>query len=547
MGYDDSAAPDQLDGYMAPGSVGLYPDGDGLLRAFGAPSDTGILGALYATVIANDHGGMQGKGTVIAYRSSPAAGSDSILFVGPYNVIRNGAVVALGTNRMQMKVGAGSPFELGLNPPSTPTVVAEASGGTKVDGSYAFAAAVKRSVTNGVSNASPRTAPIPVSAGGRFKVTIPPQNTLDPQVDIYQVYATVANFSTIGVLFLAKEYKYGTDVPVGGGDVYLDFYDAELLGIAGGYLYLKPPDCTHLFTLGGYVMAAGCYPTGGWGVAPSLLNKPDAYDPDTVAFLNPGAPITACTGRAGDGFQYIACRDSLHGCILTGDPTAPVLCRVLWGNDGFVSGNQLCYVETELWGMSSARGPVRTSQGSEPDRSFARRVQHTLEAMGPTAVVGFDPASNQIVYAGGSTAIAYMRGMGGDTWSAPMPLPGVVQSRVTVGGQLYLVIDNTLHRWNGGAVASWVFRPFRKSRLGHVQCVTEVQIDALTDVNLSIISGHGSTVVYGPQAVTVTEGHSGYVQLNEPDLRSYAPQLSGTGAAALYRVTANVLASMHRG
>lgn len=547
MGYADNAAPDSLRDYMGPGSEGLYPEGPNLLVPFNAAADTGDPGASQATVIDNVPGGIDGTGSVFRERGAPADGDDDMVFYigdGAVYYSTNSAFGSATSAAWMKSIAGSSSFALGLAPPSTPTVAIstggsatfkESSGGTKMDGTYSFKLTWRRPITNGESNPSGASDPLVVDSGMRVLFT--PPSRPDTSVRYCRIYMTVANFSTLGPWFMVADYDYDNPVT----PYYIDIYDSSLLGITPPIGYEQPPAGTHGFRLGGYLCIAGCY--GGFGIIPSYLNNADSYNPDGVTFLNPGAPITACVGRANDGFQYVACRDSLHACILTGSPDTPILSRVLWGQDGFLGPNQMCYVESELWGMSSTRGPVRTMAGGVPDRSFAQPVIRTLEQMGSSAVVGYDPATNQVVYAGMDMAIAYMRGLPGDKWSAPVDLPGDVQSKVTFGGKLYLVIDGTLWEWNAGSPVVATFQPFYRSADGHEITITDMQVRAKIDssATLEVLEGMGgAATTYTATALSMdgTTRHSEWVKMNIARLRSYVPKVVLTGGGEIYGVTA---------
>lgn len=535
-GYVDTAAPDSMEGYMAPGSEGLYPDGAGMLRSYKDPSSTGIASVAQAALVGTLPGGIAGTGSIFADRSAPAAATGKKVYIGSGNTNYNGTSGPAATTAISMAdlTDTATDFTLGITPPSAPTV-ASVSGGTKTDGSYSFKICYKRTVTNGVSAPSVATAPLVIPSGNRAELTItqPPSGS---EIDYIQIFRTVANFATLGPWFLVRSIAAN---PGGAAAVeYVDVYDSDLLAVVPPIGHEMPPVGTHAFRLGGYLCVAGCY--GGHGIIPSYLNNADAYNPDAVTFLNPGAPITACVGRANDGFQYIACRDSLHACILTGSGEQPILARVLWGQDGFVGPNQMCYVESELWGMSSTRGAVRTTAGSEPDRSFARNVQRTLESMGPNAIVGYDPASNQVVFASGTTAIAYMRGLGGDRWSAPVTLPASVTSKVTYGGQLRLNLGGTLYTWNGGSAMSSTFQPHYRSFSGHEVTLTDAIVKGLegTTMTFSIYSGLNGSLIHGPVDAGVDSTRFGtWLKLNETRIRAYAPRIIMTGTSEIYGVT----------
>lgn len=551
MGYADNAAPDSLRDYMGPGSEGLYPEGPNLLVPFNAAQDTGDPGASQATVVDNVPGGIDGTGSTFRERGAPATDDDDMVFYIGDGAVYYGTDSAFGsaTSAAWVKsITGSSSFPLGLTPPSAPVVSTTTGTFSRMDGSQTFKLTFRRTITNGESAPSEASNIVVCndnSSSGACLVPIPSKASAGgaqgeaASVRYCRIYKCISNFSTLGPWFMVADVDYNIDTTP--ADYEVDIYDGALLGITPPIGVESPPPGTHGFRLGGYICVAGCY--GGFGIIASYLNNMDAFNPDSVTFLNPAAPITACVGRANDGFQYVACRDSLHACILTGSPDTPILSRVLWGQDGFLGPNQMCYVESELWGMSSTRGPVRTMAGGVPDRSFAQPVIRTLEQMGSSAVVGYDPATNQVVYAGADVAIAYMRGLPGDKWSAPVPLAGDVQSKVTFGGKLYFVIDGTLWEWNAGSPVVATFQPFYRSADGHELTITDMQVRAKIDssATLEVLEGmNGGSTTYTATALSMdgSTRHSEWVKMNIARLRSYAPKVVLTGGGEIYGVTA---------
>lgn len=556
MGYADNAAPDSLRDYMGPGSEGLYPEGPNLLVPFNAPLDTGDPGASNATVIDNVPGGIDGPGSVFRERGAPADDDDDMVcYIGEGgDAVYYSTDAAFGTTSTAIwvkSITGSSSFPLGLAPPSAPVVALANGSNNYMDGSQSFKLTFRRTITNGETEPSEASNIVvcnDASTTGAVSVPIPSKATAGgaqgaaASVRYCRIYKSISNFSTLGPWFMVADVDY--NVNPNAQNYIVDIYDGSLLGITPPIGVELPPAGTHAFRLGGYICVAGCY--GGFGIIASYLNNMDAFNPDSVTFLNPAAPITACVGRANDGFQYVACRDSLHACILTGSPDTPILSRVLWGQDGFLGPNQMCYVESELWGMSSTRGPVRTMAGGVPDRSFAQPVIRTLEQMGSSAVVGYDPATNQVVYAGMDMAIAYMRGLPGDKWSAPVPLAGDVQSKVTFGGKLYFVIDGTLWEWNAGSPVVATFQPFYRSADGHEITITDMQVRAKVDssATLEVLEGMAdAATTYTATALSMdgTTRHSEWVKMNIARLRSYAPKVVLTGGGEIYGVTASEL------
>lgn len=556
-GYVDSQAPDgPARGTLAPGSSGLYPSGDGIVKAMRSPSSIGITGANHATVVSSSgtdvSGGIDGSyGSIFGFKK------DGTIFIGDGTAYVNGVSIGTATNEVKLRRG-GSTITLGIPPPGQPSEHTPQSGWAagKCTGTYSFKITATCSLTGGESNPSPASSVI-LTSSKKIQLTIP--NIFTDGVDGIRVYCSFSGFGAIGPWYAyAQEFRlvgggtYGTIQVDGGGAYYveLDFYDGDLLGLSAPYAYFEPPTGTHAFMLGPHLLVAGCYdaPTG-FGIAPSLINKPDSYDPDHVVFLNPGGKITACTGRATDGFQYVATANSLHGVILSGVGDSPILARVLWGSDGFPSDNAMCYVDTELWGVSSNRGPVRTQQGSEPDRSFARAVGKFFDGINPAnVVVGYDAAHNHVVFAEGTQAIAYMRGEPGNKWSAPFTLPAAVESRVSLGGVLHLVLNGTLYRYMGGSAGDWVAQSEYSSNQTHEATLTEVGYGATADCAITLLkdnSGVATTVT--ASAFNRTHGDiAAFKKINVPQVRSHAVRLTGSGDVEIHGAWTDSLVGIYR-
>lgn len=538
---------------LAPGSKNVYPDGLGLIRSWNGLLNTAIRGATNAMLIFNDSGGIDGPGTVIGYRGN------AVCFVGTGNVIRAGSVIGVALSAVQMFISPTT-YTLGLDPPSAPVIhlsdgldgYGTATG--NIFDSTSVQLTFRRTATAGESNASGASnVVIPGTTGRKIYINFPAQSQ---GADIVRVWVPFQGFGTLGPRFLhPTEFRYNggpytesnTNLdPAAAGTnnrKLLDYQDGDLLTVfTAPYAYFKPPAATHVFGLGPYLVPAGCDPVGGFGLAPSLPNRPDAYDPDHRVFLNPGAPITACIGRATDGFQYIAQRDALHGAIMSGDPTLPILPRVLWGNDGFPNANCMAYTESEMIGMSSYRGAVRTQSGEQPDRSFAARVARDFANWTPdNVVVGFDPAYNHAVFAHGTEAYLYDRRL--DQWGAQCELPGTVVSKCTVGGRLNLVVNsggnNELWQWNNGTFSGeWVaVSTMRDQGRNRQHTLTGAAFQGSQNLTVRYLKDLTATVVRGPDAVTLSSGESAWQKLNLPRLRCYGVDVRGTGrGASLYSV-----------
>jgi hypothetical protein len=412
-------------------------NGDGYAQVWNGMLSTAMAGATTAMLIENDPGGINGSGTVIGFRGN------SVLFIGSGTVIRAGTSIGVATTSLQILIG-GSTYVMGLDPPSAPVIPAP-SGAGKCEGVYSFRLTYFRSVTGEESNHSAMSNIVVCSPSTSGTISVPiPTAAGQPGVDRVRIYASRAGFGAIGPhLFLQETSSLGSSVVV-------SFYDADLTSVLSPYNRNKPPTGTHVATIGGIIIVMGCF--GGYGLSPSIQAYPGAHDFTQVMFLKPGQPITGVKGDGLEGYVVVSCADSIHGVLYAPSPASSILSRVISSNVGFPTSNSWTVIGGEIWGVSGQRGFVRSGGDGNFDSTFAYPILSDLDAYaGAGWVVGHDPGSDMVVFANGTKAWAYNRGAEGHVWSAPLTLPGTVQSAVTAGGKLLLVIGGTLYQFNAGS------------------------------------------------------------------------------------------------
>src|SRR5262249_24013523 len=152
---------------------------------------------------------------------------------------------------------------------------------------------------------------------------------------------------------------------------------------------------------------------------------------------NPAEPIVRVDGRPGNGWQTVFTKHSVQAVILSGDETGPVFVRSQWPNVGILNESGACMIESEIYAVSGDGYCVRSSGNEVPDTSFAEEARPDVRNINPgTAVVGYYPREDAVIFMDGAIAYPYLRGRGG--WAPPFDLPGTADSAATVGGKLYV-------------------------------------------------------------------------------------------------------------
>lgn len=456
-------------------------------------------------------------GTLILYRQN------TYWFIGSGAVFLAGVSIGSASSALQLRVG-GTAFPAGLPAPPAPLI---STIGTGVNnGSYSVKLTLVRSATGAESNASVASNVVSAS-NNQIRIPVPASQN---GADKFAVYASKRGFGSSGPWYFLREF------PISGANVTVEWYDGDLAQTLAPLDYDQPLSGTHVFALGACIVVAGI--VGGIGISPSIPGRPEAFPPDFITFLNPAEPIIGVKGRATDGFQYIACANSLHAALLTPDPDAPVVTRAIWSDVGFPNPDAFCLVESEIYGHTGARGPVRTSQQNEPDTSFAYPVASYFATWNAAqTVVGYSPEENLVVFCNGTAALAFNRTTG--QWSTPLQLnvPGSVDAAVTFGGRLYLSAGGGLYPFNTGSGTSWYVVPaFRdagapglRKTLRRVQIVSDcaVSVDMLRDLSLAAVPGFSFAV---PAPSGSLGGHSDWKALNLQLAHSYSVRMAGSGA-----------------
>jgi len=391
--------------------------------------------------VGSGYGGLTGGGTIIRFFNAE-------FFAGSGNAYIDGGLIGSTANQLMVRIG-GVVHPVGLSAPGAPVIAASATAG-KNNGSYSILLTAIRTATGAESSRGAVSNAVSVK---NKKIQINSLPAAPVGADMFGVYVSLRGFSTTGPWYHLVDIPVGQALPFA-----LDWFDGEV-GRKAPLDYDPPPPCTHCFSIDNVVVAAGCY--GGYGLSPSVPGKPEAFPPDTVVFLSPGEAITNCQGSGFDGRVFIACANSFHECVRTGESVAPIMARPIWPSTGFVGHSSWCVVEDTVYGMSGSRGAVRTRGDEVPDSTYAQDVQTFFSDNGftsQTAVVGFDPHTDAVIHAAGTLAVPFNRSQG--NWSTPITLPSAVVTRVTVNGHLLLADGaGNLYQFENGAGGQYYVVP----------------------------------------------------------------------------------------
>lgn len=435
----------------------------------GAGSDTMM-------VVGSTSGGLT-TGTIILWRNN------SIWWIGTGQVYYNGSALggATGQPLLQVRLTSGAIYTAGIPTPSFGANALQVSNqaSTAMRGIYALRFSEGRGETGAESNGS---APSNAKNITNFKgvVTFPP---IQAGVDRRFLYGSPRGLGEYG------PFQYLTNVgailvgngagqvPASGGQYVFEYLDNQL-----GKTF-APEDNDYQPTSGGSFVAAlesvmvlfGTY--GGAGISPSPPLVPEAFPPEYTLFAAPFETITAVWPRSSDGFVLFSTANSLQTVYLSGDPNAPCAQRTNWGAVGVAHNRAGCFVGRYFFCYSSY-GPAILTDDNAPEHRFARDVwdEMRLNFDPATACTGYDPATASVVFCGqltteaGQPWVAYPYLLRYGVWGVPLEIGSRPYAALTYGGQLYLVQNGGLRKWNAGAGSVWKIRtPFRNAGLPEIR------------------------------------------------------------------------------
>lgn len=557
---------------LARGSKNMHFDGQGKLVAYGgwvtrttgdfsriAPGSSG-----YAFLVGGVPAVVSGRGLAAAYRNG------LVVFCGEATADVDWGAAALDCSLVPQLYGLDIVGPLGL--PVPPQIVDSGaiaptdweaqvnSGGGLLMGTVTLKAATYREETRGQSWTSKASDYLVATGSSTIDLVLPDLSASYPGTIKYKVYSSLQGFPE-GPHYLLGTYAAGTHV--------LSYTDADLVPVEAPFSqdtatlqtptgaagkYGLPPQAAYVVVMGPHVVLIACWDApNGHLIHPSQAFKMESFDPDAPVLANPAEPILGVVESMSDGYLLLVHKNGISAIVLSGSNLNPVIPRNIYYGIGANSANQVCTVAGEIYLWNKRKGLVRTGNNGDVDAFFTAPVRRFLAGFTGNPVIGYDPATDRIVVAGshsnpfGSGAancfIAYERGLPGDIWSAPSPLPSTPVTRVTYDGQLYLLSSAAgfieLFPTSGGAGAGdgiAQFHPQDGGATGHLKNVTKFLVSASgSDADVVITTGHDHDTAATHNGVAISDGSSEWVETLALMCRSFSGKVTvGAGESFNY-------------
>lgn len=458
------------------------------------------------------HGGLTGGGSLIRYLQAYfAAGNGSIIL--------NGASIGTASG-VAVIIKDGIQYVAGISAPGAP-VVSNSGVAGQPDGLYGYGLTAIRSATGAESSLGEISAPISLT---QDKPEIDIWPAVPSGADRWGIYSCKRGFPLDGPYYRVMDVP--TTTP---NNFRFDYSDSQLIRLAPRD-YDPPPPCGWVFSIDSILVYAGAY--GGSALCPAYPTKPEAVPPDWTVELSRGEVITCVKGSGMDGRVFIACANSFHECIRSGNTIFPIATRPIWPSTGFVSPSSWCVVFDIVYGYSSM-GLVRTRGDQVPDEAWAADVQAEMSEKGFTSqntVTQHDPYTKSIVVMKGTEAYCYS--LLNDWWSTPITIPAAATA-VTVNNRLMLAdASGTLYQFEAGTGSNWYLIPafrdgglpeYLKTIIGvRARAGAPISLDVLTDEDVST-----SKKNYPGLAA----GHTDWLRAKIRNTSTYSVKVSGSGAA----------------
>jgi hypothetical protein len=504
---------------LIPGVVGsliagsnVWCRGAGLVESSkGAASSTASGGVAHLQNVAATHGGMGTSGSGTSYFSA-------YFFAGSGNFYVGGSSQGAAGSSVTIRSSAGL-FNAGLTAPGAPTIAISPTASAKMNGSYSICLTAIRSTTGAESSRGTISNAVTLTSD---KLRISAFPAVPTGADTWGIYCSRRGFGQSGPWYHLADIASSTVAPYD-----FDFFDHEL----GGLPELDndpPPPCTHCFAINDIIVAAGCY--GGAGMVPSRRSFPEAFPPFPV-YIPSGGSITGCKASGIDGTVIVVTATSTNLVRDSGTRDTPIQVEQWWPNIGFASQSAWCIVEDQLWGFTGQRGPIRAPINGDPDTSFAEAVMPTFTSLGfsaSNAVVGFDPKTGCMIFASGSSFLAYDRTSG--LWSPPHTLAFSCTSAVTVGGSLLLSDSGgTLYALEAGAGTSWS-ATYAWADGGFTNQKTIIRLRGNVSASCSMDVYKDLNSSSSQSTKTAAANHGTIHHLNLPQIESFTVKFSGSDA-----------------
>lgn len=494
-------------------------------RGYASAGGNGGVAALQ--LVGNTHGGMTSSGSVTLH-------ANTTWFIGSGSAVVNGSAIGSGSTALQLLVGA-TPATAGLAKPSAPTFAATVNASSKFNGSYSVCVVPYRSTTGAVGNRSEPSGVIaPKNKTGL--ITFPAAVTGQTH---WLIYGSRRGFGSVGPWFRVTSIAPIATVANGGpATLEADWFDGQL-GELAPTTNDPPPAGTHCAALGGVMCVIGSY--GGYGISPSKVGQPEAYDVSQTSFLASRESVTAVTGRGTDGGVFVATRNSISLIILSGSEVTPVLPRGVFEGVGVAHGNAMCWVHDTLYIFSSDGALCRTQGSAEPDYSFALPYAAWFKENGFTgssARLVFDEANGAILVCSGNKAVPFM--LATDEWSLPITLPGSVTAGIALNGVGLVAVGSTnytLDSAGGNPSGGWFMQSPFEGKNGKPMTAVEFYGAASGACTMNVLKDLGSSSLGGKFPYSHPGGH-GAVQKPNRKYRSASFKVSGTlGNQEFYEAT----------
>lgn len=413
--------------------------GDGLPRtAKGLGTASASGSPRPAMNVKSTYGGVSVYGSVISF-------FNIIICAGSGAVTLTGSSIGSVSDNLAIQAG-GVLVPAGVPAPGAPTVSLTPPTTGRNIGSYSAVLTAVR-LLGPVTGESSRGAPsVPVSMiNKKFRFTAWPATPsgCDVTRDKWGLYFPFRGFPTQG------PWRHLIDIPMNTALPYdIDFLDGEL-GHLAPLDHDVPPAFKFCFSIDNVVVGVAA----GGQLWPGVPLQPDSFPPDKVVMLARGEDVVSCRSSGGSGRIALACANSLHEVVASGDDTiSPIIAYPRWPTTGFDGHSCWCFHNDTIYGITG-NTPVMGTLDSAPSSDFANRVKTWFEDNGMNSsntVVGDDPSTGMIVYAGGSNnlSIGYL---GNGIWSTPIPLSGAPLTAVTVTRQLLIDIGGTNKIYEGGS------------------------------------------------------------------------------------------------